>query len=173
MTTIRSTSLGLLMAATLLTLGAPRAFAQQETKTIPTRFGALQISDMNALSYRGRPFAPPIEGEGDLNPLRTFVQGDRDIVLVQDNAGTACPAQLVFVTVRREGVRATPKFGSCSDSFQIRSSGDGVITVTMPGHAGPFEPPAEQRRAAARRHVFVLAADGTLTENGKPVPTHP
>lgn len=166
----RAPALGLLMAAALLTLGTPRAFAQ-DTTTITTRFGALQVDGAsNEMQHRGRPFMPPIAGEGRLSALRTFQAPDRDIVLVQDLAGTACPAQFTFVTLRREGVTRTPTFGSCSDSAQIRSGSNGTITVTMPGFAGPSESPAEQRRAASRRHVFVLAADGTLTENGKPVP---
>ena len=66
--------------------------------------------------------------------------------------------------LRREGVTRTPTFGSCSDSAQIRTGSNGTITVTMPGFAGPSESPAEHRRAASRRHVFVLAADGTLTD---------
>jgi hypothetical protein len=96
-----------------------------------------------------------------------FSIGERDVVLVTDNGGTACPHLYYFVTVSASSAKATPPFGTCNELSTIKRTGNS-ISVTMQGFRGPFEPAAEQRRAARRRHVFIYRA-GVVTENGKPV----
>ena len=132
---------------------------------IPTRFGSLKINDENMLLFKNRPLNPEIQGNSSLSVVGTYQLGSNDVVLIQDNGGTACPAQLYFVTTSASGVKATSAFGTCSDLIEAKQVSDS-ISVTMPGFMGPFESEAAQKKAAKEKHVFVLRA-GVLTENGK------
>jgi hypothetical protein len=134
---------------------------------IPTRFGSLKINDENMLFYKNRPLSPEIQGNNSLSVVGTYQFGSSDVVLIQDNGGTACPAQLYFVTTSASGVKASSAFGTCADLIDIKPMADS-ISVTMPGFTGPFESKAAQRKAAKEKHVYVFKS-GLLTENGKPV----
>jgi hypothetical protein len=146
-----------------LSFVASSTFAQD----IPTRFGTLKIDAENMLLYKNSPLNPEIRGNNSLNAVGTYQLGNNDVVLIQDNGGTACPAQLYFVTVSASGVKATSAFGTCSDLIEVKQMADS-ISVTMPGFLGPSESEAAQRKAAKDKHVFVLKG-GLLAENGKPI----
>lgn len=133
---------------------------------IPTRFGALEINDENMLLYKKLPLNPEIQGNNGLSVLGTYQFGNSDVILIQDNGGVACPAQLYFVTVSASDVKATSDFGTCSDLMNIKQTTDS-ISITMPGFMGPFESEAAQSKAAKKKHVYVFKG-GVLTENGKP-----
>lgn len=138
-----------------------------EIKTVPTRFGDLSISPDNELLYQDRLLAPVVQGNDNLDIVKTFQLGSVDAALVQDNGGTACPAQFYIVTTSPSGTAVTPGFGTCSDSIHVVQ--DGVsIAITMPGFVGPFESEDKQRSAAAQTHVFRFAG-GVLTENDMPI----
>lgn len=139
------------------------AFAED----IPTRFGSLKINDENMLLYKNRPLNPEIQGNNSLSVVGTYQLGNSDVVLIQDNGGTACPAQLYFVTASASGVKASSAFGTCTDLIDVKPMADS-ISVTMPGFKGPFESKAAQRKAAKEKHAYVFKG-GALTENGKPV----
>ena len=134
---------------------------------IPTRFGSLKINDENMLLYKNRPLNPEIQGNNSLSVAGTYRLGNSDVVLIQDNGGTACPAQLYFVTVSTSGVKATSAFGTCTDLINAKQVADS-ISVTMPGFMGPFESKAAQRKAAKEKHVYLFKG-GILTEYGKPI----
>lgn len=143
---------------------------------IPTRFGALKINDENVLLYKNRPLNPEIQGNNSLSVVGTYQLGNSDVVLVQNNGGTDCPALLYFVTVSASGVKATPAFGTCNDLINVKQIADS-ISVTMPGFMGPFESKAAQRKAAKDKHVYVFKdgglaeADSTMTKpSASPVP---
>jgi hypothetical protein len=138
----------------------------QERQEVVTRFGSLTVNDDKALSFKGRQFTPPIIGNNSLSLNDPIQIGETDVVLVQDNGGTACPSLYYFVTVSRSGAKATKAFGTCADVTSMKKVGDS-IRVVMPGFRGPFEPESVQLRANRQRHVFVFRA-GVITENGKP-----
>jgi hypothetical protein len=142
--------------------------APADSKKAQTRFGMLSIDDNNVLQYQGHPLAPSIEGNNSLDIIRTFQLASQELVLVQDNGGTACPALFHLVTVSKNGATATKAFGTCSDTVKTAQSG-GSVTVTMPGFAGPAEPEAEQRKAGSQQHIFQLRG-GVLAMDGKAIP---
>ncbi|NMV37884.1 hypothetical protein [Ralstonia insidiosa] len=138
-----------------------------EIQTVPTRFGDLSISPENELLYRDRLLAPVIQGNNNLDIVKTFQLGSVDAALVQDSGGTACPAQFYIVTTSPVGAAVTPSFGTCSDSIQVMQD-SASITITMPGFVGPFESEDKQRSAATQSHVFRFTGS-MLTENGTPI----
>jgi hypothetical protein len=138
-----------LLAAALLLSFATAAFAQN----IATRFGALTINKDQVLLFRGQPVQPRVEGNDSLSLLRKFRIGTKDVVLVQDNGGTACPALYHFVTVSKNGARASKAFGTCTDLIKVARRGDAVV-VDMPGYHAPFATQTELNRFLRHRHIF-------------------
>jgi Tfp pilus assembly major pilin PilA len=134
---------------------------------IPTRFGSLKINGENMLLYKNRPLKPEIQGNNSLSTVGIYQIGISDVVLIQDNGGTACPAQFYFVSISNNGVMATSPFGTCSDLVEVKQVAE-TISVTMPGFMGSFESQEAQRKAAKEKHVFAFKG-GVLTENGMPI----
>ena len=139
-------------------------------KKLKTRFGVVSVrEDDNLLLFKGKPVAPAIEGNNSLSIVANYEIGQSDVLLLQDTGGTACPALFRFITVSAAGLRATPEFGTCSDSiYPSWDSKTGTVTITTNGFKGPFEPEAEKRKAYMTKTVFRFAK-GQVTENGKPV----
>lgn len=135
-----------------------------EIKTVRTRFGDLSISPDNELLYQGRLLTPVVQGNNNLDIIRTFRLGAVDAALLQDTGGTACPAQFYIATTSPAGAVVTQGFGSCSDSIELTQEGE-AISLSMPGFVGPADPEAKQRVAVAEKHVFRFTG-GVLTENG-------
>lgn len=102
----------------------------------------------------------PVQGNNDLHIVAHFEMDDKDIVLLQDTGGTACPALYRFATLTPQGIAATAEFGTCSGIAAVAldeaPSGVPEPVVAMTGSRGPFEPPEEQRRAHMQLHRFVL-----------------
>lgn len=138
-----------------------------EIKTVSTRFGDLSISPDNELLYQGRLLTPIVQGNNNLDIVRTFRLGAVDAALLQDTGGAACPAQFYIVTTSPAGATVTQGFGSCSDSIELTQDGE-AISLSMTGFAGPAEPEAKQRSAVVEKHVFRFKG-AVLTENGAPL----
>jgi hypothetical protein len=141
---------------------APALHCQKPS--VATRFGKLEVNQKGVLEFGGIPLEPGIQANARLDLGTPFRFGGYDVVLVTDEGGTACPFQYYFVTLRRSGVRATKPFGTCNEVMSLRRNGDS-ITLQMRGYRGPFEPPAERRRAARQNHTFVFR-DGVVRETG-------
>lgn len=141
--------------------------ASDDTKKTQTRFGDLSVSDDNVLLYQGKPLTPTVQGNNSLDITRTFQLSAGDATLVRDNGGTGCPAQFYLVVTSEAGARATKAFGTCSDTVKVAHDADS-LSISMPGFAGPDEPEAEQRKAAAAQHVF-LYRKGNLEMDGHPI----
>lgn len=134
---------------------------------IPTRFGSLKINSEGTLLFKNRPFNPEIQGNASLSVIGTYQIDNRDLVLIQDTGGTACPVQLYFVSVSTSGAKATSAFGSCADVVAVKNNYNS-ISIKMPGYRGPFQAKAEYRKASREKYVYVF--DGVvLTENGKQI----
>ncbi len=146
----------------LLSFTSVSVFAEN----IPTRFGQLEIQDRTTLLYQGLPLTPEIQGNVSLSVEGVYQIGNRDIVLIQDNGGTACPALLYVVSLSQNGVEATAAFGSCSDLIETEQVADSIY-ISMPGFVGRFEPEDAQLKAAEEIHVFIFK-DGVLTESKIP-----
>jgi hypothetical protein len=152
------------LAATLLGLVGYEARAQSEPAyRVATRFGELSVRADEVLRFKERPLEPLLKGNNGLYVGNPFVMGDADVVLVTVVGGTACPDLYWFVTATSSGAQATPSFGTCAVALTVTRTGD-TIRVTMRGYRGPFEPEAQQRKAAARTHLFVFH-DGGVTED--------
>ena len=137
-------------------------------KKLKTRFGIVSVrEDDNLLLFKGKPVAPTIEGNSSLSIVAHYEMGQSDVLLLQDNGGTACPALFRFITVSAAGLRTTPEFGSCSDIiYPTLDAKTGTITVSMNSFTGSFEPEVEKQKAYMTKTVFRFA-NGQVTENGK------
>lgn len=138
-------------------------------QNIPTRFGGMAVSAENVLLYKNHPLDPSVAGNNSLSVIGTYSIGNEDIVLIQDNGGSACPALYYFVTVTASTAKATPSFGTCTDLIEVNKLTDS-ISIRMPGFLGPFEPVQDQKNAMKEKHIFIFK-DNVLTENGKVVTT--
>ena len=100
--------------------------------------------------------------------------GAEDVLLLQSGSGSACPALFQVLAVSAQGVQVSPKFGSCSDRVfavvEEKPNQAPRLSIRMLGFAGPFEPEEEQRKAAQKMVEFVYQ-QGSLTRDGKPVPS--
>ena len=139
----------------------------KESQEVATRFGVLTVNGERELLYKGHSLHPQITGNNSLDLGEPVRIGATDVVLVTDNGGTACPYMFYFVTVSSAGAKATRPFGTCGELVSMKQTGN-AISLTMQGFQGPFEPEAEQVKAARQRHVF-LYREGAVTENGKPI----
>ena len=105
--------------------------------------------------------AEVVQGNNALHLVAHFELPDRDIVLLQNTGGTACPALYRFATLTQQGIAVTPEFGTCSDiaSITLPDTPPGEVPeplLSLTGFMGPLEPEAEQERAAKSLHRFVL-----------------
>jgi len=132
-----------------------------------TQFGSLEFSEKDALTFQGKPLDPPIQGGGGSYLSEPYRMGAKDVVLVTKPGGTACPVKYYFVTVTKDGAKATRSIGTCNEATSTERKGNS-ITLTMKGFLGPYEPEDKRRKAFAEDHVFVFR-DGAVTDNGKPV----
>lgn len=76
---------------------------------------------------------------------------NNSVLLFTTSGGTACPGEYTWVTLDQKGLRATEKFGTCSDLGELQDTADGPMLV-MP------------RLAPAGTAGFVLNDDETITE---------
>lgn len=160
------------VTAALLAVAGHQALAQSEPAyRVATRFGELSVRRDEVLRFNEQPLEPLLKGNDGLYVGNPFGIGESDVVLVTNVGGTACPRLYWFVSVTRSGARATPSFGTCSVALTVTRAGD-TIRVSMRGYRGPFEPEAEQRKAAAKTHVFVFH-DGVVTEDAATRPANP
>ncbi|SPL72342.1 hypothetical protein KPC_3520 [Acinetobacter stercoris] len=89
-----------------------------------------------------------------------------DVILVQDNGGVACPAELYFIKlIKGRNPVVSPRFGSCSDLVDIFVKTDRII-VKMPMFAGIAEDPVRLKKIGNKKMIYEY--DGNvLKENGK------
>lgn len=124
-------------------------------KSFKTRYGVLTINDdTRTLQFKGKPVLPTDEHNNSLSIVATYELGKNDVVLLQNNGGTACPAQYIFITISTAGVRATPELGTCSDTIRVTSDLKSSVTVVMVGSKGPFEANVTKRKAWMTKTVF-------------------
>lgn len=137
---------------------------------VQTRHGIVEADrDQLLLRYRGKPLLP--QDSGSYSIVRHVQMGAEDVLLVQNDGGTACPALFRFVTVSAKGASVSEEFGSCSDlAYAFVAEGPPGqpehMVVRMPGFKGPFESEQEQLRAARTRMEWTYA-NRRLTRVGK------
>ena len=148
---------------------APVVFGYE--KTLKTRHGMVSVREEdNTLLFKGKPIKPAIEGNSGLDIVANYEMGATDVLLLQSSGGTACPAQFRFINISPGGVlRVSPEFGTCSDIIYPTFDPKVGVSVAMVGFRGPFEPAAEQRKAAMTKTVYRWDGQGRLSENGNPV----
>jgi hypothetical protein len=106
-------------------------------KKVKTRYGVLSVREEdNILLFKGKPVAPAIEGNSSLSIVANYELGKSDVLLLQNNGGTACPALYRFITISAAGLQVTPEFGTCSDIIYPTSDLKARITVAMVGEKG-------------------------------------
>jgi len=136
-------------------------------QNISTRFGGLSVNAENVLLYKNHPLNPSVVGNNSLSAIGTYQIGNGDVVLIQDNGGSACPALYYFVTVTASSAKATPSFGTCTDLIEVKKLIDS-ISISMPGFVGSFESEQDQKNSMKEKHIFIFK-DNVLTEDGKVV----
>ena len=127
-----------------------------------SRSTGLSVGSKGELLFHNRPLQPSIHANSGLDIGRVFHLQGRDVVLVTDFGGTACPYLYYLVTIRDSKAEATREFGSCNEVVSATRKGDAIV-LTMHGYRGPFEPPADRRRAERELRTFVFT-DGKVTE---------
>lgn len=140
---------------------------------VKTRFGVVAVQEGDSsVVLNGQPVLPA--QEEPLSIVRHAPVGAEDVLLLQSGSGTACPALFQMLVVSAEGVQVSPKFGSCSDRVfavvEEKPNQAPKLSIRMLGFAGPFEPEEEQRKAAQKMVEFAYQ-QGSLTLDGKPVPS--
>jgi hypothetical protein len=131
--------------------------------------GRDDLKDLNVQPvWLGDPVAPAIEGDNSLSIVANYEMGKQDVVLVQNDGGSACPALFRFLTITGSGVRVSPEFGTCTDIIYPTLDDKGGVNVAMPDFSGPFEPASKQPPARLSTKVFRYLG-GQLFENGKVV----
>jgi hypothetical protein len=147
-------------------VGAFREPAEIEGDSVSTRFGTFSVSPENLLLFNGQALNPQVEGNNSLSFVEIQQVGEKDVLLVRDNGGTACPSLFYYVAAGASGATATPSFGTCAELRGTARQGD-TLLLTMSGFLGPFED--EKMREAAFRETHTFAySNGAVTENGKP-----
>lgn len=140
---------------------------------VTTRFGDVVIKeDDSSVLLNGQVVLPA--PDEPLLIVRHASLGAEDVLLLQSGLGTACPALFRVMTVSAQGVQVSPQFGSCSDLVsavvQTKPNQAEKLVIRMVGFVGPFEPEEEQRKAARQLLEFIYQ-QGSLTREGKPVPS--
>jgi hypothetical protein len=127
--------------------------------TVSTRYGEVGVHN-GALTFRGQPVEPRVEGNTDLmvTQANTYRIGDVDLVLVTDIGGALCPARFRAVAVTRAGATVTPVFGNCGEAIEVKVD-DGRLRMVQPPRGG---------EGAEDVYVFDVVSDH-VTENGKPL----
>lgn len=128
-----------------------------------TRFGVLENKDRKELRYRKQLVTFKNVDEFDPPRLKYMASlGDADVVLLQFNAGTACPAMYKILTVVAKGVMASQTFGTCSDLPKMKGDGD-RLAVTMPMFMGPGASEADHRKVRGKYATYVYQ-NGVIAE---------
>ena len=140
---------------------------------VKTRFGVVAVQEGDSsVVLNGQTVLPP--QEESVRIVRHAPVGTEDVLLLQSGSGTACPALFQVLVVSAQGVQVSPKFGSCSDRVfavvEEKRNQAPRLSIRMLDFAGPFEPEEEQRKAAQKMVEFVYQ-QGSLTRDGKPVPS--
>jgi hypothetical protein len=106
---------------------------------VTTRYGVVGVSN-GALTFRGRPMEPRVEGNAGLMVAQADVYrvGEADLVLVTDVGGSFCPSRFRVVAVTRTGAKPSALFGNCGEAIDVKVEG-GRLRMTQPppgGHSG-------------------------------------
>ncbi|WP_298209293.1 hypothetical protein [Acidovorax sp.] len=159
----------------LIDAGAARMESglEEPQAKVTTRFGDVVIKEDDSSVLLNGQVVVPAPDEPVLI-VRHASLGAEDVLLLQSGSGTACPALFRVMAVSAQGVQVSPQFGSCSDlvsaEVQTKPNQAEKLVIRMVGFAGPFEPEEEQRKAARKVLEFIYQ-QGSLTREGKPVPS--
>ena len=144
------------LVMTLAIIASGTACAESDTVTIPTRFGELKTNADRLLQFKDKVLAPELAVLSNAYVLSTYKLDGADVVFISQAAGNACPGQFVFVTVSKEGAKATPTFGTCYDD---------EVKPTMVGQSIAFS----MKKMGGKGSSRYIYERGVVFENGKPV----
>lgn len=150
-----------IIVSLVLSLLASTVFAEK----VSTRFGSLEVNDGNVLLFNNQVLNPEIQGNNSLSLIGVYQVADSDVVLVQDNGGTGCPALYYLLNISSSGVKPTPEFGSCTDLIFVKKMKKSIV-VKMGGYRHISSSKAEFKKASKEKFTYVFKG-GVLTENGK------
>lgn len=125
-----------------LLYATPSTFAglYDRNEEMSTRFGKAIIKD----NHEGVQtlFAPnisnDIQGNSYLMFQEKFTLGSRDVLLIANVGGSACPVVYRFVALGKDFSRYTTEFGSCAELSSVKKVGNKIVIV-IPTFQGPFE----------------------------------
>ncbi len=148
----------------IIVLGmCPTAWAYESAGT---RFGVMTASEYEygalwgakrPLLLDGEEILPDVKWRDSLTFIAVIPTLSSDLVLIQDNNGSECPALYYIINVSASAIKATPRFGSCSDEVVLHWTGMEVeIQMTSSGGMG--------------KDAYIYNAEKhSLSLNGKPV----
>lgn len=158
----------LILMSVSLGLSVP-LYAQEGTYA--TRYGTFEIKrpaeyESETLYFNKKPVQPLIEGNNSLSVEGQFKLKQDDILIVQDNGGTACPAQLYIVKVSpNKTVTPSPLFGTCSDLIEIKQK-DNKLVIHMPEFMS-IHTEAHHHESDKIKQVTYIYDGKVILENGK------
>jgi hypothetical protein len=134
----------------------------------PSPVGRLEVKG-RLLYFAGAPAKPRVEGSEALDLKKLVSLKDRDLYLVSDTGGDACPAQFRIAEVSALGLRVTDEFGTCSDL--IKTTVDGaMIRISMSGFVGPLGGDDDQTDPENEVHTFTYQ-NGSVEETTRTKPS--
>lgn len=149
-------------AAIALSSSVCFAIDDEEPKT---RFGTIEVNESKELIFNGKQVSPDLVGNSALRILAVHAVGQTDLVLVEDEGGSACPFQFNVVTLSKHQAVVSPTFGTCSEPRTVKLLPQGLL-ISMVGFMGPAAQPRDRERAGRKKFVYEFKR-GVLTENGK------
>lgn len=156
------------MMAVSLGLSFPM-YAEEGTHV--TRYGTFEIKSpaeyaSETLYFDKTPVQPLIEGNNSLTVEGQFKLKQDDVLIVQDNGGTACPAQLYIIKVSpNKTVTPSPLFGTCSDLIEIKQK-ENKIVIHMPEFMN-IHTEAHHHESDRIKQVTYIYDGKVILENGK------
>ena len=144
-------------------VGIGSAFDTYENEA-ETRFGTLRINDDNELVLKKQKLKSPIEVNSGLSIAFVTEMGDKDVVVLRNAGGTACPELFTVMSLSAKGYQFSQEFGSCSGYVMVSFDKADNLKIDMTDFRGPFEPEKEQLAALQRKVSYVYQKNGKLIE---------
>ena len=144
-------------------VGIGSAFDTYENEA-ETRFGTLRINDDNELVLKKQKLKSPIEVNSGLSIAFVTEMGDKDVVVLRNAGGTACPELFTVMSLSAKGYQFSQEFGSCSGYVMVSFDKADNLKIDMTDFRGPFESEKEQLAALQRKVSYVYQKNGKLIE---------
>ena len=155
------------VVATVLLSIFTDALGQDQTSTM-TRYGIISSNEDNQLTFKGKLTTPVLQGNTALAyGIKAIRYGQNDLVIVEDDGGTSCPAMFSVVEINARGVAGIyGEFGTCSDLIKVHPLSNGELFMTMPDYESYEAQGRHHGRKRTTTSTYVFSG-GHIKENGR------